>query len=164
PTERLLDLAGSVSGIDVVALLAERLALVGDSDADERQATGLLLAEELERAGRRDEAAKALAAVDPAGPGVARRVLHARRRLALGRGVYGEAAAAHRQLARSGSPAMQRAHLRRAAEICDVYLGDPATAEKLYAELFSADPGDTMAERALERLRLASLDPAAAAA
>src|SRR5262249_46263806 len=75
-----------------------------------------------------------------------------------------EAAAAHRQLARSGSPAMQRAHLRRAAEICDVYLGDPATAEKLYAELFSADPGDTMAERALEPLRLASPDPAAPAA
>src|SRR5262249_61846466 len=81
PTERLLDLAGSVSGIEVPALLAERLALVGDTDADERQATGLLLAEELERAGRRDEAAKALAAVDPAGPGVARRGLPVRRRL-----------------------------------------------------------------------------------
>src|SRR5262249_2337459 len=65
PTERLLDLAPVVPGVDAAALLAERLALVGDSDGDERQATALLLADELERAGRRDEAAKALAGVDP---------------------------------------------------------------------------------------------------
>ena len=144
-------------GIDAAALLAERLALVGDSDGDERQATALLLADELERAGRRDEAAKALGGVDAAGPGFARLVLHARRRLALGRAVYGEACSAHRQLAKSGTPAMQRAHLRRAAELCDAYLGDPATAEKLYADLLSADHADTMAARALERLRLGTM-------
>jgi tetratricopeptide (TPR) repeat protein len=160
--ETLIELAaGGNSGLELANLLREKLDGFGiDADAAEQQATRYLLAETLERGGKLADAAAELAPLafesnsPAAGTWGPRLATHVKRRIALRQRAWDDAAETARALAVRAHPRQAAAWLRRAAQLYDARVGDLEKAAALYAELLSADPGDTAAARALERLRL----------
>jgi tetratricopeptide (TPR) repeat protein len=156
--EKLLE----VSADDAAEVYRARLAALGEDPrhAVERQATQYLLAVAFERAGAETEAAVQVAQLcdTPTAPAAAfGEVLawRARTRLEAARGEWARAAEAWEHLAQmSSSPPWSNAYLRRAAEVWEARVGDPARAEVLYDRLHGADPAEPSAAHALWRLRL----------
>jgi len=158
--EKLLE----VSSDDPVEVYRARLNSLGPEDdarnAVERRATQYLLAIAYERAGAETEAAAQVAALcdTPTAPAAAfGEVLawRARTRLEAARGEWVRAAESWEHLAQmSSSPTWSNAYLRRAAEVWEARVGDPARAEVLYDRLHAADPAESSSAHALWRLRL----------
>jgi tetratricopeptide (TPR) repeat protein len=138
-----------------VALLEQKAGVAHPLACRERQASCFLLAEELERQGAKDEAAALWThlSADPAATFGATLALHLRRRLAVGRAAWEEAVEATCLLSAGTSHSfLQRAYLRRAAELCSSRAGKEERAVELYLQLFAGHAADVVTARALARL------------
>ncbi len=163
--ERLLEVDPEGASRAVEVYRARLLALgQGDSrHAAERLATMYLLAVAYERAGAEAEAAAQMEQLttqlgDTRDEGAAYGAVLAwrgRARLEAARGEWARAAEAWEHLSQlNSSPPWSNAYLRRAAEVWDARVGDPARAEVLYDRLHTANPADAATAHALLRLRL----------
>jgi tetratricopeptide (TPR) repeat protein len=166
PLEHLIELAltpGGPEGLPLAELLRKKIDLVASeaSAGAERAAATFLLAEQLELGGATAEASTLLAPLtaDTTSAWGARLAGAVRRRLAIARSAWSEAAHGYRALAQgAGHVGLERAYLRRAAELHDARAGESKEAAELYAQLAEADPTDVSFQRSLERLRLATGD------
>jgi tetratricopeptide (TPR) repeat protein len=158
--ERLLELSDEKA----VEGHRARLLAVGDEPAlaAERQATLYLLSVAYERAGAEAEAAVQISLLcdKPQDPGYGELLAwRAKARLEAARGEFARAADAWEKLAAlaeatQGASGWWKAYLRRAAEMWDSRVNDPARAEVLFGRLHAAAPDDAESSLALVRLRL----------
>jgi tetratricopeptide (TPR) repeat protein len=154
--ERLLEL-----GIDRVAMLRTKLERLQQASqaAAERAATQFQLADTMSATAGGLAVEMLIPLCDEESGFGTLLALRARARLQAQRGDWADAARAWSELAqRIGEPFFAGAAARRAAELWDSRGGDPAAAERLYAQLYAEQSGNLAVIHALTRLRLERRD------